>query len=99
MEDIFSKAVEFEWDDGNKDKNLPKHNVTNYECEEIFFNEPLLIINDEVHSKQERRYAAFGITDGGRKLIVVFTLRKRLIRIISARDMHKKERDFYEKNS
>jgi len=99
MADVFAGIVGFQWDDGNRDKNLVKRNVSNGECEEIFFNEPLLLVGDAGHSRQEVRHAAFGMTDAGRKLTVVFTVRKRRIRVISARDMHKKERRFYEEQS
>jgi uncharacterized protein len=92
----------FEWDRGNKDKNWIKHRVLNSECEQVFFNEPLVVVNDEAHSDQEKRFFAFGKTDQERKLIIVFTVRKGLIRVISARDMSRKEGklyETYEKNS
>lgn len=85
----------FEWDDGNRDKNL-QHQVENWECEQVFFNEPLVVLGDARHSVAEDRFAAFGRTDGGRLLTVVFTMRGSKIRVISARDMHRKERRFYE---
>lgn len=85
----------FEWDDGNKDKNL-KHNVQHWECEQIFFNEPVIILEDSTHSITEDRFAAFGQTDKGRNLVIIYTIRNSNLRIISARDMNKKERDFYE---
>lgn len=90
MVHIYPNWEGFEWDDGNKNKNFIKHRVRNAECERIFFNEPLIILEDE------KRFFAFGQTDQKRKLLVVFTLRKKRIRIISARDMHQKERKFYE---
>ncbi len=85
----------FDWDKGNRDKNRLKHNVSEGECEEIFFNAPLLIADDLKHSEAERRFAAFGITNAARYLTVIFTRRKKLIRIISARDMNRKEKEFY----
>jgi uncharacterized DUF497 family protein len=88
----------FDWDKGNADKNRLKHDVTDGECEEVFFNSPLLLADDPTHSAIERRFAAFGVTNAGRRLTVVFTIRKRLIRIISARDMNRKEREFYEED-
>ena len=96
MENVFEAFVGFQWDEGNLDKNLVKHNVENWECEQIFFNEPLIILDDPGHSRSERRWAAFGRTDAGRLLVVIFTKRGDLIRVISARDMNKKERNFYE---
>jgi len=88
----------FEWDQGNVDKNLVKHNVTNWECEQVFFNDPLIILDDPTHSVTENRYAAFGQTDDGRLLVVIFTKRGELLRVISARDMSRGERKFYEQN-
>ena len=99
MKKMFSDMVGFDWDDANRDKNYLKHNVRNGECEDVFFNQPLVIVSDTTHSKKEKRCAAFGITDGGRKLMVVFTIRAKLIRVISARDMNAKERRYYEKHA
>lgn len=87
----------FEWDDGNRDKNYLKHRVSSGECEEVFFNAPVLISDDLKHSKQEQRFVLFGVTNQRRLLTVVFTRRKKLIRVISARDMNRKEREFYSK--
>ena len=88
----------FQWDRGNIDKNLKRHNVTNWQCEQVFFNEPLIILGDPIHSVAEQRYAAFGRTDQGRLLVVIFTRRGRSLRVISARDMNRRERKFYEEN-
>jgi uncharacterized DUF497 family protein len=85
----------FQWDEGNRGKNWAKHRVTEAECDEVFFNAPLVVLDDPKHSRQERRYAAFGKTDRGRRLAVVFTRRGNLLRIISARDMSRKELEFY----
>ncbi len=92
------KPIVFEWDKGNKDKNVKKHKVQNSETEEIFLNDPV-IVPDRTHSVQEERYFAFGITNTKRKLIASFTLRgenKEKIRVISARDQNKKEKVYYE---
>ena len=99
MKETFNGLVGFEWDAGNRDKNLTKHNVSTGEAEQMFFNEPLIIIDDAKHSQSEERFAAFGVADTGRKLVVVYTIRGDKIRVISARDMHKKEREFYEKEN
>jgi uncharacterized DUF497 family protein len=88
----------FQWDEGNIDKNLLKHQVQNWECEQIFFNEPLIILDDPKHSLSGKRWAAFGQTDAGRFLTIIFTKREKLLRVISARDMNRKEKKFYEKN-
>jgi uncharacterized protein len=93
-------ASGFEWDEHNLDKNRNKHSVVEPgECEEIFFNEPLIIENDVEHSIDEPRFFALGKTDMERRLFIVFTLRGARIRVISARDMSRKERAIYEKDA
>jgi uncharacterized protein len=91
----------FDWDEGNRRKSTDKHGVGQSEAEQVFFNEPLLIVRDLGHSSVEPRFHALGRTDLGRLLHVTFTLRRgnRLIRTISARPMHRKERDRYEQES
>ena len=93
----FSRITGFEWDAGNARKN-EKHGVSMAEAEQVFFNVPLLLLADEKHSQREARHHALGQTDIGRLLHLTFTLRKagRLIRVISAQDMHRKERTIYE---
>lgn len=86
----------FEWDAGNKDKNLQKHGVTNEECEEVFFDPDKKILRDVLHSEEEPRSIVLGKTARGRLLFVVLTIRSDNIRIISARDVNKKERGLYE---
>ena len=98
MENDFESFVGFQWDRGNIDKNLVKHNVENWECEQVFFNKPLLVLEDHRHSLTEKRWAAFGKTDSGRLIVIVFTKRGNLLRVISARDMNSMERNFYEEN-
>ena len=85
----------FDWDEGNLEKNWFRHGVSPLECEEVFFNQPLIVAPDERHSQKEDRFFSLGRTDRDRYLFVVFTLRGRKIRIISARDMNKKERKVY----
>lgn len=92
-----AKITGFEWDAGNQTKNLEKHAVACSEAEQVFLNAPLKILFDPVHSKTEPRFHAFGTTDDGRHLTVSFTVRGSLIRVISARPMGRKERQFYEK--
>ncbi|MEW5949816.1 MAG: BrnT family toxin [Thermodesulfobacteriota bacterium] len=94
--DQLVKCVGFEWDQGNLLKNWEKHGVSAAECEQIFFNQPLITAQDEKHSKGEKRCYALGHTDAQRYLFVVFTIRGNRIRVISARDMNKKERKEYE---
>jgi uncharacterized DUF497 family protein len=96
MEKIFEQFSGFQWDRGNTDKNLITHNVENWECEQVFFNRPLLVLDDPKHSVSEKRWAAFGKTNAHRFLVVIFTKRNNLIRTISARDMNKRERKFYD---
>lgn len=87
----------FDWDTGNSQKNWQKHQVAQIECEEVFFNLPLLLKDDLKHSDREARYFVLGQTNEGRRLFLVFTLREEKIRVISARDMNKQEREAYEK--
>ena len=98
MKDEFDDIAGFQWDEGNADKNRVTHHLENWECEQVFFNAPLLILGDLKHSAKEERWAAFGQADEGRLLLVIFTERGNLIRIISARDMNRRERKFYEEN-
>ncbi len=91
-----SQSKEFEWNDGNADKNWIRHRVSWQECEQVFFNRPLVVGDDEEHSLSEDRYYAFGQTDAGRRLFVVYTVRGERIRVISARDMTPRERRMYE---
>jgi uncharacterized DUF497 family protein len=90
----------FDWDHGNARKNENKHDVRQAEAESIFFNQPILMLGDYMHSKHESRYHALGATDDDRLLHIIFTLRASgsLIWIISARDMHRKERLIYEQS-
>src|SRR5450631_4307871 len=92
-----TKISDFDWDKGNIRKNN-KHGVSMAESEQVFFNEPLLLIADLKHSEGEPRFHALGKTDEGRTLHITFTLRSswEKIRVISARDMHRKERTIYE---
>ncbi len=91
------KCTGFNWDDGNAQKNWEKHKVARSECEQVFFNRPLLVADDDKHSQYEKRYYALGQTDKGRRLFLVFTLRGESIRVISARDMSRSERIAYGK--
>lgn len=89
----------FDWDEGNKEKNWLKHKVTVNDAEQVFLNEPLIIIPDIKHSGIEKRFVAHGKTNNNRKLTVIFTFRSNKIRVISARNQNKKERRKYEKTS
>ncbi len=93
----WKQVTGFEWDAGNERKNAEKHHVSRFEAEQVFFNAPLLILDDAKHSQHEERYHALGKTDNARLLHTTFTLRAAgtLIRVISARDMHRKEKVIY----
>ena len=89
----------FDWDKGNINKSWLKHKVSPAECEQIFFNHLLVIQDDKIHSKTEKRFYALGKTDFDRLLFIVFTIRNNKIRVISARDMSKSERKVYHEKS
>lgn len=93
--DRLRRCTGFEWDEGNSGKNWEKHRVSDGECEQVFFGQPLLALPDSSHSESEDRILVLGKTDSGRKLFVVCTVRGDLIRVISARDMTKREREVY----
>ncbi len=88
----------FDWDDGNRHKSADKHDVSQAEAESVFFNDPLIVVEDARHSEREPRLNALGKTAQNRLLHITFTLRQNgtMIRVISARDMHRKERKAYE---
>ena len=91
-----NESIEFEWDEGNIDKNYKKHGVTPNETEEVFLDEQVIIVADIDHSQHEKRDIAIGQTLTKKMLCIVFTSRKEKIRIISARSANKKERRIYE---
>lgn len=97
----WERITGFDWDEGNARKNVDKHDVSQGEAEQVFFNEPLLMVPDTRHSAEELRIHALGRTDDGRLLHVTFTLRdsEKKIRVISARDMSRKERSYYEQDA
>ncbi|TNF45700.1 MAG: BrnT family toxin [Bacteroidetes bacterium] len=95
MNKILFNCEGFEWDEGNSEKSRIRHNVIQGECEQVFFNEPIMVFSDVKHSQEENRWYLLGKTDAERFLFVVFTIRNNRIRIISARDMNKRERVIY----
>ena len=105
MDNIYNRAVDpierlrlctgFDWGDGNAGKNWEKHQVSDGECEQAFFNQPLIAMPDREHSAEEDRILVLGKTDSGRKLFVVCTIRGDLIRVISARNMTRREKEVY----
>ena len=92
------RIVGFEWDSGNARKN-EKHGVAQSEAERVFFDPHLLMVADTGHSSNETRFHALGRTIDDRHLHITFTLRahETLIRVISARDMHRKEKAIYDR--
>lgn len=90
-----AEATGFAWDTGNATKNWTKHVVSQTECEQLFFNTPLVLAADPAHSAREARYYALGQTDARRLLLIVFTFRGTLVRVISARPMSRREREVY----
>jgi uncharacterized DUF497 family protein len=97
----FAHVEGFQWDSGIARKSLDKHGVDQGKAEQIFFNQPFLVVPDDRHSHAERRFHALGRTDDGRRLHITFTLRenRRRIRVISARDMNRKETARYEQEA
>lgn len=91
-----NEGTEFDWDGGNAEKNWIRHRVSQAECEQIFFNRPLVTAEDDLHSIEEDRFFALGQTDAGRLLFVVYTLRREKVRVVSARDMTRREQKEYE---
>lgn len=94
----WKQVTGFDWDAGNERKSEEKHSVSRFEAEQVFFNQPLLVLADQKHCQNEARFHALGKSDDARLLHITFTLRSAdsLIRVISARDMHRKERNIYE---
>jgi uncharacterized DUF497 family protein len=94
--DLLAECLGFDWDENNSEKNWIAHQVRWIEAEEIFFNEPLIVAVDLPHSTQEARFFALGQTDASRLLFLAFTIRQHMIRVISARDMSRRERKVYQ---
>ncbi len=95
IKEITPLPLAFDWDKWNIEKNLIKHKIAWLECEQVFFNKPIAGVIILEKKYQERQFYAFGVTDIQKELIVIFTMRKDKIRIISARPMSKKEREAY----
>jgi len=93
--DLLFGCVGFEWDESNVTKSWEAHRVSGKECEELFFHSPIIVEDDPRHSIQEARYYSLGQTAAGRLLFVAFTIRGNLLRVISARDMSRREREAY----
>jgi uncharacterized protein len=96
---LIPEPIEFSWDKGNVEKNDIKHGVSNHECEEAFLTYPSVVLPDSKHSTSEVRFLLLGTTGFKRKVSIFFTLRGNKVRVISARDMSKKERKLYEEKT
>ena len=96
--DPLGECTGFDWDESNTLKNWERHKVTPEEAEDVFFLEPLVVRGDAGHSSREKRYRALGRTSRGRLLFVAFTVRRKLIRVISARDMNRREAEEYRRH-
>lgn len=96
---ILKEILGFEWDKGNKIKNLTKHQVSQDECEETFFDFNRKVQKDLLHSANEERYVLLGRTKYKRLLYIVFTVKKEKVRVISARDINKRELKLYEEKT
>ncbi len=93
------EPLSFEWDQWNENKILSKHGITSRQCEEVFKSESSFIEKDVFHSSIEERYVLIGKTNSQVNMYTVFTVRNNLVRIISARYMHQKEIEMYEKKA
>ena len=96
--DPLAACIGFDWDVANAAKNWERHLVTPEEAEDIFFHDPFVLRSDPGHSKREKRYWALGKTARSRKLFVAFTIRGKLIRVVSARDMSRREDEEYQRH-
>lgn len=96
--DPLGDCVGFDWDESNTTKKWERHQVTPEEAEDIFFHEPLVVQSDVRHSSSEKRYRAIGRTSRKRLLFIAFTVRRKLIRVISARDMNRREVEEYRRH-
>jgi uncharacterized DUF497 family protein len=97
LEEFLAGLEGFEWDAGNSEKNWRHHEVRQTEAEQVLLNRPLVFAPDVKHSRAERRYLTLGRTDSGRELAIVFTIRSKRVRVISARPMSRAERRAYGK--
>lgn len=90
--------MKFEWDENKEKINVIKHKVNFKEATEVFYDYYAVIFDDIEHSIVEKREILIGYTKSFKLLIVVFTERNNVIRIISARKVTKLEQKQYENN-
>ena len=96
---VWAEPIRFQWDAGNIHKNWIKHRVTHAECEEAFFDPHKRLFHPAPRTERETRYGLIGQTKDRRLLVVIFTVRGPAIRVISARDLNKRERGLYEEGA
>ncbi len=96
---VWQEPIQFQWDAGNQEKNWVKHRVIYAECEEAFFDPHKRLLRPTLHGERETRHVLIGYTAGKRLLFVAFTIRGHTVRVISARDVHKRERGLYEETA
>ncbi len=94
---LLELLIDFDWDKANSEKNDHKHGVFYKEAEEVFTNDDLIIVPDTRHSQHEERHYVYGLTNENRRLLIAFTVRNHKVRVITARNMSKKERAWYDK--
>jgi len=88
--------MEFEWNPAKARANETKHGVSFFEACEVFADDHSSTVRDPDHSLDEDRYLIFGMSKGGKYLVVSYTERGDRIRLISARQMTPRERKAYE---
>lgn len=96
--DPLAACTGFDWNEANVTKNWERHRVTPEEAEDVFFHDPFVVRSDPGHSRREKRYWALGKTAQERRLFVAFTIRGTLIRVISVRDMSRRENEEYKRH-
>ena len=87
--------MQFEWDDGKAQVNLAKHGVSFDEAQTCFYDPEQIAFYDPEHSEDEDRELLIGHSDQGRLLIVSYTLRESVVRLISARKAIRREAKIY----
>lgn len=96
---VLPEPISFQWDKGNVHKNVTKHLVTNSDVEEVFYDKHKKLFKDRLHSGKEERLRVIGKTKNEKLLFIVFTIRDKKVRVISARNLNKKEVYLYEKKA
>ena len=90
--------MKFEWDEQKAAANLAKHGVSFEEAKTVFDDQLYIDLYDPEHSEDEHRYIIIGESRSGRLLIVSYTERDEVTRLISAREVTSTERETYEES-